>query len=272
MSSPIPFYGADGIHSACYDALHAETFAPGTPLAEDAAWYAARARERGGPVLEGAVGTGRVAWEIARAGIEVVGCDASPAMLARAGGKRASTPAEARGRASFERGDLREFDLGRRFPLAIVPFRSFQCLLEREEQARSLACFRRHLEPGGRLVIHLFGPNYAFLVPGARPPRERLQDVVHPDRGTRVEITIGAREIDPVAQVFREVWSFRELDAAGALVLEESETLRMRWTFRFEMLHLLERAGFEVEAEYSDFRGSPPAYAREQVFVARRGD
>ena len=272
MSSPIPFYAADGIHSACYDALHAETFVPGTALEGDAAWYAARAREWGGPVLEGAVGTGRVAWEIARAGIEVVGFDASPAMLARAEAKRAAMPTDARGLASFLRADLREFDLGRRFPLAIVPFRAFQCLLETGEQVRSLACFRRHLDPGGRLVIHLFGPNYAFLVPGGRPPRERLADCVHPDRGTRVEITIGDREIDPVAQVFREVWTFREFDAAGGLLLEERETLRMRWTFRFEMLHLLESAGFRVEAEYSDFRGSPPAYAREQVFVARRRD
>jgi hypothetical protein len=45
---------------------------------------------------------------------------------------------------------------------------------------------------------------------------------------------------------------------------------RLRWTYRFEMRYLLEVSGFEVAAEYSDFRGSPPQYAAEQVWVARR--
>jgi ubiquinone/menaquinone biosynthesis C-methylase UbiE len=269
MSSPIPFYAADGIHAACYDALQVSTFAPGTTLEGDAAWYAARAREWGGPVLEGAVGTGRVAWEIARAGIEVVGFDASPAMLGRAEAKRAAMPPEASARARFVKGDLREFDLGRTFPLAIVPFRAFQCLLEPEEQAMSLACFRRHLEPGGRLALNLFDPDYRYLTPGSRFPKEHTP-VVHPDRGTRVVVTTGARDVDPLRQVFHEVWEFREEDAAGATILEEKEVLHMRWTFRYEMRHLLVRAGFEIEAEYSDFRGSPPAYGREQVWVARK--
>jgi hypothetical protein len=35
------------------------------------------------------------------------------------------------------------------------------------------------------------------------------------------------------------------------------------------MRYLLELCGFEVEAEYSDYAGSPPAYGREQVYVAR---
>lgn len=270
MASPTAFYAADGIHAACYDALHAGTFAAGTSLEGDVAWYVARARESGGPVLEGAVGTGRVAWEIAKAGIEAVGFDASAAMLARAEAKRAGMPAEAAARTTFVRGDLREFDLGRTFPLALVPFRAFQVLLEPEEQAACLACFRRHLAPGGRLVLDLFDPKYEFLIPGSRPPQERLQDVVHPDRGTRVAISIGDRELDPVRQVMRETWTFREHDAAGRVILEEQEVLTLRWTFRHEMRHLLARAGFEVEAEFSDFRGSPPAYAREQVWVVRR--
>ena len=44
----------------------------------------------------------------------------------------------------------------------------------------------------------------------------------------------------------------------------------MRWTYRWEMRYLLELTGFEVVAEYGDFRGSPPAYGQEQVWVCRR--
>jgi len=118
-------------------------------------------------------------------------------------------------------------------------------------------------------VLDLFDPKYEYLVPGSRPPHERLEDVVHPDRGTRVTVAIGERTLDPVRQVMREVWTFREHDAGGAVLLEESEILSLRWSFRHEMRHLFARAGIEVEAEYSDFQGSPPAYGKEQVWVVR---
>ena len=45
--------------------------------------------------------------------------------------------------------------------------------------------------------------------------------------------------------------------------------LTLRWTHRQEMRYLFELTGFEVEAEYSDFHRSPPAYGREQIWLAR---
>jgi len=36
------------------------------------------------------------------------------------------------------------------------------------------------------------------------------------------------------------------------------------------MRHLLKLAGFMVEAEFSDFSRSPPAYGKEQIWVAHR--
>jgi hypothetical protein len=70
--------------------------------------------------------------------------------------------------------------------------------------------------------------------------------------------------------VLEETWRFQELNHDGALLREERETLRMRWLYRYEMRYLLELSGFEIEAEYSDFEGSPPAYGNEQVWVARK--
>jgi len=45
-----------------------------------------------------------------------------------------------------------------------------------------------------------------------------------------------------------------------------------RYYFRYEMEHLLARAGFETEAVYSDFDRSPygSLYPGELIFVARR--
>ena len=71
-------------------------------------------------------------------------------------------------------------------------------------------------------------------------------------------------------RVFTERWEFVERDGVGNAVRREEELLSMRWTYRREMRYLLELAGFEVEREDSDFRGSPPRYGAEQVWTARK--
>ena len=71
-------------------------------------------------------------------------------------------------------------------------------------------------------------------------------------------------------QVLTELWRFTEINEAGDVLRQEEEVLTLRWTYRQEMRYLFELVGFEVEAEFSDFHGSPPAYGKEQVWVARR--
>jgi SAM-dependent methyltransferase len=263
------FYGAPGLHADCYDALHATTI-PGSSVAGDAAWFAARAAETKGPVLEGGCGSGRVSFEMARAGAEVVGFDRSASMLARAARRREREAPDVAARTTFVEADFRTFDLGRTFSLAVIPFRAFQSLLTPEDQMQALSRFHRALEPGGRLILDVFDPKYEYLVPEVIPFRS-FPDLVHPERGTRVTVEIPERVPDPLAQTFREIWVFREYDSGGLLVAEEREALHMRWSFRHELRHLFARTGFEVEAEFSDFRGSPPAYGGEQIYCLRKG-
>ena len=75
-------------------------------------------------------------------------------------------------------------------------------------------------------------------------------------------MTVLDRVNDPVRQRFTEHWEFAELDELGHAIRADVEALTLRWTFRHEMRHLLVRAGFEPVAEYSDYAGSPPAYAQ----------
>ncbi len=62
-------------------------------------------------------------------------------------------------------------------------------------------------------------------------------------------------------------WTFSEIDAPGELIRTATERLTLRWSLRSEMRLLFELVGFEVVADYGDFRGGPPAYGREQVWV-----
>ncbi len=264
------FYARDGLNVETYD-LRAEADIRRSTVRGDAAWYVRLARRTGGPVLEGACGTGRVAWALARAGIEVVGFDLSPAMLRRAEGKRASMPSPASRCATFLPGDLRTFDLGRRrFPLALVTFRAFLCLLTPEDQRACLLRFRRHLRPGGRLVLDVFDPVLRYLSPEFPEDLRWGSFYAHPERGTRITVGIRRLGIDMLAQTMHDEWTFREADRRGRVLREEKEVLRLRWCWRDELRHLFELTGFEVEAEYSDFRGSPPTYGKEQVWVLRR--
>src|SRR5918912_1113576 len=79
-------------------------------------FYREIARRTGGPILELACGTGRLTLALARDGHEVVGLDASRAMLRAAHAKAEAEDVEI----TLVQGDMRSFDLGRRFPLVIV--------------------------------------------------------------------------------------------------------------------------------------------------------
>ncbi len=63
---------------------------------------------------------------------------------------------------------------------------------------------------------------------------------------------------------------FTETDADDRVIQEEDEELMLRWTYRYELWHLLELAGFEPVAEYSDYAGAAPTYGNEIIAVARR--
>ena len=274
------FYARPSLNVETYD-RRAEQDIAGTDAEGDVEFYLDLASRVGGPVLDVGGGTGRVAWPLAVAGHHVVSVDRSESMLAAAEAKRASMPVEAGQRVRFVRADMADFSLpdssrpdssrADSFRLAITPFRSFQALLAPEQQRGALASIHRHLAPGGLLVLDLFDPRVEWLSPGdVATPRPERPSVRHPVTGNEVHIRVLSRANDAFHQVLEERWEFSESNAEGHVVRREEETLRLRWTYRWETRYLLELTGFEVEAEYSDFRGSPPAYGREQVWVARR--
>ena len=101
--------------------------------------------ERLGPrsVLDAGCGTGRVAIELARRGLDVVGVDLDPSMLEVA---RAKAPDLA-----WVQGDLAEVDLGRTFD-AVVLAGNVMIFLAPGTEAAVVSNLARHLVPGGHLV------------------------------------------------------------------------------------------------------------------------
>jgi SAM-dependent methyltransferase len=119
---------------------------------EDLALWRALAQETGGPVLDVGAGTGRVALDLAAAGVEVVALDLEPELL------QALTARAARRGLSVETvaADARTFDAGAgRFALVIVPMQTLQLLPDAAARAEFFAAARRALKPGGLVAIAL---------------------------------------------------------------------------------------------------------------------
>src|ERR1700682_4536594 len=135
---------------------------------QDVAFYRDAVREFGDPILELGCGTGRISMALAEAGKRITGLDLSERMIARAVQKRAALSVEARERVHLIQGDMAKFDLGEKFRLVIIPFRPFQHLLEVQQQLDCLDCVRKHLAPGGRLILDVF-----------QTDAERMHDPVH---------------------------------------------------------------------------------------------
>lgn len=244
-----------------------------TPYSErpDVAFFVAAAQEAGGPVLEVGCGTGRVLIPTARAGIEITGLDLSVHMLAVCRERLAEEPAEVQERVQLVEGDMRDFDLGRAFALATVPFRPFQHLTTVEDQIACLRTIHRHLEPDGRLILDLFNPKLEALTErnlgeeyGEEPGFE-----VPDGRRVRRSHIVTARDVHEQVLRAELIYYVTYPDGKQERLVH---AFPMRWLYRFEAEHLLARCGFEVEALYADYDKSPygSVYPGELIFVAKK--
>ncbi len=94
-------------------------------------------------VLDGGCGTGRVAIELARRGLDVAGADLDPDMIALA---RAKAPELA-----WVQADLGELDLPARFDVVVLAGNVIPYVAAARRGAAVAGC-ARHLTSGGRLI------------------------------------------------------------------------------------------------------------------------
>ena len=216
-------------------------------VTEDVELYVAEAVASGGPVVELAVGTGRIAVPVAKAGIRVIGVDQSSAMLARA-----REYAEREGvweLVDLRQGDLREPPVDERVPLAICPFRSLLHMETESEKLRALRAARELLERGGRFVFDVFAPS-----------PEDIQET-H-DRWLEREPGIFERAVwDEGSRTL----SLSVRSDGGA-----ETTFGLHWLSAAEWLRLLDEAGLVVDELYGWFDLRPYEEEEDMVFVCRR--
>jgi len=240
----------EGVLARNYDALYGVMRDP----SGDAAFYRALAEESGGPVLELGCGTGRVLMPIAALGIPCVGVDASPAMLAALRAKNPPPNLE------LMEARMESFDLGaRRFALVTSPFRAFLHLLDVPSQLAALANIRRHLAAGGAFAFDIFDPKLAWIM--APGENERL-DATFTIDGVQTRRFAKVRT-DLATQIMAVTFRFEPAQTGG------NTTVRLRWFYRYEIEHLLARAGFTDLTFYGGYDRRPWRPEGETVIVAR---
>ena len=233
-----------------YDAFADVYDAWAAGMTEDVPFYVELAREADGPIVELAVGSGRVAIPVAReTGKHVLGVDSSPAMLAVARERAAAAGLDL----ELREQDMREFTLEEPAALVYCPFRA---LLHMSNWADRRQVFERvaaALRPGGRFAwnVFVFDPEIAGSIAGRVRPR--------PDS---------------------DVWEFVEYEPTEARIDirawvghpgKDERRLSIWWVNRSEWEGLIDVAGLEVEALYGGFEREPfTADSREFVWVTNK--
>lgn len=189
-----------------------------------------------GPVLELAVGTGRIALPLLERGVELHGIDASESMAAKLRAKPGGD------RIRMVIGDFADVEAEGPFSLVFVVFNSFFALLTQEDQIR---CFRNvagRLAPGGAFVMEAFVPDLGRFDRGQRTAVERID----PDT-----VVLEASQHDPVSQqVESRHIAFRGDDL-------EVYPLKIRYAWPSELDLMARLAGLRLRDRFAGWRREP---------------
>ena len=232
--------------------------------------YLALATRTGGPILEIAAGSGRVAVPLAEAGYEVTAVDISAAMLARA--EKAAAEAGTEARLELIVADLIGLELpgGARFRLAILALNSILLLDTRIAQVAALETMARHLLPGGVAAVDAWLPSADELA--SYDGRISLEYVrTDPETGLMVTKTAAAQHEQATGGVVLTA-IYEESEQGGAVRRWVRED-RLRLLNADDLSAMAESAGLEVEVVGGNYALDPigPHDDRAILIARRRG-
>lgn len=193
----------------------------------DIDFYVQLARQTDGPIIELAIGDGRVAIPIAKSvGRSVIGIDLSPWMLERARVRAKGAGVEL----DLRLGDIRDFTIDVPAGLIYCPARSLLHLPTWADRRQLFERVAASLRPGGVFAWNVFTFDHRFAVE---------LDGVHQ------ELPVGHTNHYDVA------------DNRIDMRLDEGGTTSLWWASKNEWLGLIDVAGLSLEALYGDFDRSP---------------
>ena len=211
----------------------------------DNSFYLEKIKNSGGKILEVGTGTGRLLIEALEKGADIYGIDISPAMLeilkAKLTGGQLS-------RISLQ--NIVDFKSDITYDLIIAPFRVFMHLIGKEDQLNALNNVYKNLNPGGQFIFDLFVPDLKPLINGLKNAVD-FEGEYEPGKRVKRIVSTKPDLINQIINItFRLEWNDDKSD-----YIKEWQT-PLRFFFRFELEHLIERSQFKNYKISGDFMGN----------------
>lgn len=208
----------------------------------DLEFYRQRLTECGGPILEPAVGNGRILIPLLEMGLAVEGFDASQDMLQHCRQECLKRDLAA----TLTCQTFEQFRYDRRFAAIIMPAGSFQLITETASAVAVLKRFWEHLQPGGRLILDI--DPIESVISEAMPARRWAVE-----GGDLLTMTSHRAEIDYVKQTTLSHLHYEHW-RDGALLLSELDLFHLRWWGVDELTFALREAGFADVVVSGDYQ------------------
>lgn len=224
----------------------------------DIDFYYDLAKEHNERVLELCCGTGRLTIPLKEKGINITGLDFTKSML-----EGAKEKARKRGlEIDFTLGDMRDFDLGRKFSTIFIPFNSLQNTYTIEDVSRVFSSVAKHLTDDGIFVFEIFNPSIHLMI--GREKEFVEIDKFTLDNGDEVVLSEKTK-YDSATQTLRCIWRY----TIGKRVIDQK--LDMRCFYPLEADLMVRYNDFEIINKYGNFDKSEfTSDSMKQIYVCKK--
>ncbi len=211
----------------------------------DKEYFLNEIRQSGGRILDIGVGTGRIFTDALKEGADIYGIDISQSMIDILTRKINGEYLQRISRQNFI-----DFKFDFKFDLIIAPFHVFMHLLEKDEQIKAINNVCDHLNNNGKFIFDVFVPDLRQLINkidnhtdfvGEYDSGKKIKRIVstNPDLINQIIHIKFRLEWDEDNDIKREVWN-----------------VPLRFFFRYELEHLIDRSRFEKYRIIGDYKGN----------------
>jgi SAM-dependent methyltransferase len=210
----------------------------------DNEFFANKIKQADGKVLEIGSGTGRFFIDALKGGADIYGIDISKSMIDVL---RSKLEPDQHFRISIQ--SIVDFNFDFQFDLVIAPFRVIMHVIDKADQIAALDNIYNHLKPGGRFIFDTFIPDLKQLIDGLDNITD-FEGEYEPGKLLRRRVSTKPDLINQLINVeFDLEWDENDRET------REKWSLPLRYFFRYELEHLIERSSFVSYDILGDYNG-----------------
>jgi SAM-dependent methyltransferase len=228
----------------------------------DNAFFLKEINQTDGKILEIGVGTGRLFTDALKRGADIYGIDISRSMLDVLHEKLNENEVK---RVSNQ--NIIDFNFDFNFDLIIAPFHMMMHILEKDEQLAAIKNVHRHLTDHGRFIFDAFIPDLRQLI---NEIKNRVDFENEYATGKKIRRTVST-QTDLLHQLLNITFLFEWDEDDGPR--REEWTFPLRYCFRYELEHLIERSGFSDYKILGDYSANElNENSKEFIMICQKSD